>query len=349
MLKRISAVILAAAVASVGLATGTAANATTAEKPTVSDLTINPSPVVVTSRDKVTATFSFVVGKEADKVEATIAPRRGDAKPLTLTAPTGTPDGKYTGTFSFGRGEPAGDWRLSVKASNETGTTEAAKDFKVFQVWSTDIVRFGAGPEPAKFGSTLTVSGRLVIHGSKGFDGLKNQRVKILFKEKGSWRWKTVAWDRTNWRGDFAVRVKALKSGWWKAEYDGVKGFTHGSSSDSDQVTVFRPRPPKPDAASRVVDFNASPEPVKKGKKLSLVGELQTWDHGRWDGYEGKVSVWFKAKHGKWTYVKTAWTDGSGEFSTTATAKKSGDWRVVFAGDKDTKPSNSKSDWVLVK
>ncbi|TKK78744.1 hypothetical protein FDA94_37325 [Herbidospora galbida] len=283
---------------------------------------------------------------------ATITPKGGAAVPLKLDkadVPTITTSKKYVGTYQFGRGEAAGDWTLAIKAGNASGTTEASKGFRVVQVWSTDIVRFGAGPEPARFGSALTVSGRLLILGPKGPDGLKDQRVKILFKERGSFRWKTVAWDRTNWRGDFAVRVKALKSGWWKAEYDGVRGFTHGSSSGSDQVTVFRPRPPKPDAASRVVDFNASPEPVKKGKKLSLVGELQTWDHGRWDGYEGKVTVWFKAKSGKWTYVKTAWTDGSGEFSTTATAKKTGDWRVVFAGDKDTKPSNSKSDWVLVK
>ncbi|WP_066364093.1 hypothetical protein [Herbidospora mongoliensis] len=349
MLKRISAVILAAAVASVGLATGSAANATTVDKPTVTDLTISPSPVVVTGRDKVTATFTFVVGKAAKNVEATIAPRRGKAEALTLTKPEGTPDGKYSGTFPFGRGQSAGEWKLVVKATNDGGVTEATKEFKVVQVWSTDIVRFGVNPEPAKFGSVLTASGRLVINGSKGHDGLKNQKVTILFKEKGSFRWKRVAWDRTNWRGDFSVRVKAFKSGWWKAEYEGVRGFTHGSSSDSDQVTVFRPRPPKPDAASRVVDFNASPEPVKKGKKLSLIGELQTWDHGRWDGYKGKVAVWFKAKSGKWTYVKTAWTDGSGEFATTATATKSGDWKVLFEGDKDTKPSNSKSDWVPVK
>lgn len=352
MLRRISAVVIAAAMGAATLVASPAAHATSVAKPIIKDISVNPSPVVVTSSTAVKATFSFgTEGADPAKVTASLTAPGGATTSVSLTSTDNST--KWSGSADFGRSAAEGDWKLEVKAGNAEGDTVESRGFKVVQVWETDIRDFGASPEPISAGQVLTVSGELLINSATGWKSYPGQGVWITFKEHGSSTYKRVAWDRTDHRGRFSDGIRVNKSGWWRAEFEGVSNQSHPATSDSDQVDVrHKPRPPapKPDLDSRIIRFNASPEPVKYGKYLSLRGVLQVEDRWSWDGYDGKVSIWFRtSKHGSWKYVKTTWSNGSGGFFTKTKATRSGYWKAVFSGAHDVDPSSSVQDWVRVK
>jgi hypothetical protein len=94
------------------------------------------------------------------------------------------------------------------------------------------------------------------------------------------------------------------------------------------------------------VAFNASPEPVKKGKKITAAGTLKT-DGGALA--HASVKIYFRTS-GATTYARKATleTNSGGGFRTTFTAGKSGTWKVVYAGSS-TRQAVSKADAVEVK
>lgn len=139
----------------------------------------------------------------------------------------------------------------------------------------------------------------------------------------------------------------------------------------------WRPRPPKGPRATRIVGFDATPEPVRKGGKLTLKGKLQVarcyggWfyrsldsrvgvigggkchaDRNHWYDWSRlghqDIGVYFKAKGSpKWKYVGTLETKRDGSFSTKVRAFQSGTWAVKFAGNGHLKGSGA-SDYVKV-
>jgi len=360
MVKRISAIVAAMALGAATLIAGPAAHAAEAAK--VENVSVSPDPVVVDNGAKTTATFSFSSNvADKTKVSGTITPKGQSSATLTLTQ-TNPSAGVYvyTGKFDFGTGEPTGTWTFTASATGDgttiTGTATASKDFTVKQIWATDIRGFDARPEPIRVGDVLWLSGRLVINSVHGYVPYRGQKVFISFRAKYSSTYKRVASDYTNWKGEFRVGVKDYRDGYWCAEYDG-SAIAKPSISESDQVEVFfkpRPRPhrhphPQPKLDTRVIRFDAYPEPVKYGRYLYFHGNVQAWHHG-WEGYgDTKVVLYFKTKHGHCKYVKTIWTNGSGGFYSKTRAFKSGSWKVVFNGDMHTNGSKSRSDWVRVK
>ncbi|MEU4696279.1 hypothetical protein [Nonomuraea dietziae] len=207
------------------------------------------------------------------------------------------------------------------------------------------IVGFSADPEPVDKGDRLNFRGALQVDGSHGWDGLAGQRVTILFKAHGSSRWEAVTGDRTGRDGRFWASATAQTSGWWRAVFSGSRGV-EGSSSSSDWVRVVKPTPPPSRDKSKLVKFNAYPEPVKYGNYLRFRGVLLV-DGG---GYEAKVGLYFKPKgSSKWQFVKTTNSTGSGKLYTKVKAYKSGYWKFVFKGDDDAYGSQSGRDYVRVK
>lgn len=96
---------------------------------------------------------------------------------------------------------------------------------------------------------------------------------------------------------------------------------------------------------------HASPEPAKKGSKITVNGQLvvASWKQDANVGYAGQtLKVQFKTKHGSYHTVKTVKTGQYGFAQTTATAKKSGDWRVIFAGNSTATSSTARPDYVKV-
>ncbi|MEU7583627.1 calcium-binding protein [Streptomyces sp. NPDC041068] len=98
---------------------------------------------------------------------------------------------------------------------------------------------------------------------------------------------------------------------------------------------------------------NASPEPVKKGKTLTVTGALTraNWDTSKYAGYTKQdVKLQYKKKGtSSYTTLKTVKSDTKGNLKTTVTASADGYYRYVFAGTSTTPAVTSTSDFVDVQ
>jgi hypothetical protein len=98
---------------------------------------------------------------------------------------------------------------------------------------------------------------------------------------------------------------------------------------------------------------NASPEPVKKGKTITVTGKLSraNWETNKYAGYASQsVKLQFR-KAGTSTYstIKTIKTSSTGTLSTTVTASADGYWRYSFAGTTTTPAVSATGDYVDVQ
>ncbi|MFC9843999.1 hypothetical protein ACFWFF_16735 [Streptomyces sp. NPDC060223] len=111
---------------------------------------------------------------------------------------------------------------------------------------------------------------------------------------------------------------------------------------------------PVPVVRDATLTANAAPEPVAKGKTLTITGKLSRADWETLGGYHGyagqKVNLQFRKK-GTSTYktVKTVTTSSSGSLKTTVKASADGYWRYTFAGSSTTAPVTSSGDYVDVR
>jgi hypothetical protein len=100
---------------------------------------------------------------------------------------------------------------------------------------------------------------------------------------------------------------------------------------------------------------NAAPEPVKKGKTLTVTGKLSRADwetSGGCRAYTGqKVKLQFRKKGASaYTTVKSVTTDGSGNLKATVKAATDGYWRYSFAATSTTTAAvNATGDYVDVR
>lgn len=98
---------------------------------------------------------------------------------------------------------------------------------------------------------------------------------------------------------------------------------------------------------------NASPEPVKKGKTITVTGWLSraNWDDFKYHGYTNQsVKLQFRKKGSStYTTVKTVRTNNKGDAKTTVKATVDGYWRYSFAGTSTTPAATATGDYVDVK
>jgi len=98
---------------------------------------------------------------------------------------------------------------------------------------------------------------------------------------------------------------------------------------------------------------NATPEPVKKGKTITVTGKLTraNWDGGNYTGYASQpVQLQFR-KNGTsaYTTLKTVKTTTKGDLKTTVKANVDGYFRYVFAGTATTAALGAAPDFIDVK
>ncbi|MEU1053142.1 calcium-binding protein [Streptomyces sp. NPDC005876] len=98
---------------------------------------------------------------------------------------------------------------------------------------------------------------------------------------------------------------------------------------------------------------NAAPEPVKKGKTLTVTGSLTraNWESLKYGAY-GSQSVklqYRKKSASSYTTVKTIKADSKGNLKTTVKASADGYYRFAFAGNSTTGAVNATGDFVDVK
>jgi hypothetical protein len=98
---------------------------------------------------------------------------------------------------------------------------------------------------------------------------------------------------------------------------------------------------------------NATPEPIKKGKTLTIKGSLTraNWDTFTYKAYTGRsVKLEFKKKGSStWSTVKSVTSSSTGSLSTTVKASSDGYWRYVYGGSSTSPAVTSTSDYVDVQ
>ncbi|MFI8070286.1 hypothetical protein ACIF85_16075 [Streptomyces sp. NPDC086033] len=98
---------------------------------------------------------------------------------------------------------------------------------------------------------------------------------------------------------------------------------------------------------------NAAPEPVKKGKTITVTGKLAraNWDTNTYAGYSTQpVKLQFRKKGSStYTTLKTIKTTSTGTLKTTTTATVDGYYRYSFAGTTTTPGVSAAGDYVDVQ
>ncbi|MFJ5302223.1 hypothetical protein [Streptomyces sp. NPDC088350] len=98
---------------------------------------------------------------------------------------------------------------------------------------------------------------------------------------------------------------------------------------------------------------DATPEPVKKGKTITVTGKLAraNWSTGKYAGYASQPAKLQFRKKGSSTYttLKTVKTNSTGVLTTTTKATVDGYYRYVFAGTATTAAATAPGDFVDVR
>ncbi|MFD8573443.1 hypothetical protein [Streptomyces sp. NPDC059639] len=145
----------------------------------------------------------------------------------------------------------------------------------------------------------------------------------------------------------------------WTAE--GIAIAPNGQDIDSDNADWSKVGMVTQDGVAKKVALqryarlstNATPEPIKKGKTLTVKGALTraNWDTAKYAGYtKQKVTLQFRKKTSStYSTLKTVTSDSKGNLSTTVKASADGYFRYKFAGTSTTPAVTSTSDFVDVR
>ncbi|MEU6577679.1 hypothetical protein [Streptomyces sp. NPDC046805] len=151
--------------------------------------------------------------------------------------------------------------------------------------------------------------------------------VDIQYSADGRTGWSTKKTVTTGFGSQFVVqKLPGHTDGYWRLRYAGsttkdIKGTVSGALRRNRSLT-------------RIKDANASPEPVTKGRTITVKGVLQERKPGTtaWKAYAAqKVQILFRPK-GKstWYLMGTATTTTTGSLSKGFKATQDGTWVPVF-------------------
>ncbi|GAA4618346.1 hypothetical protein GCM10023195_82400 [Actinoallomurus liliacearum] len=188
----------------------------------------------------------------------------------------------------------------------------------------------------------MTVRGRVLRPAANGgTEPAPHAYVGMRFSADGK-KWPgPYGYALTDAHGMFSLKMPAERDGYWNAFVEKDDSYL-GVTGPSDYVdTKYR---------TRISGLNASPEPVRKGRRITVTGLLQR-NTTSWKAFTKRsVKIYFRAKGGtKWTYAGSAKTDGRGRFTFGAKASKDGYWRATYAGDSAYLAVTSGSDYVDVR
>jgi hypothetical protein len=188
-----------------------------------------------------------------------------------------------------------------------------------------------ASPEPAAHGTPITVKGTLTHYSptAKKDTAYAAKQVDVYFDPTGSAPRTKVATVTTSSTGTYSKAFTAATSGVWSTQFAGTSNYA-AVRSDGDYVPVV--------TRTTALTANATPEPVKKGGTVTVVGRLThaTTASGKltYTSYKDKtLTISFNptgpvgAK-----VVGTVTTNSQGEYSKTFTQSVDGTWWVSFAG-----------------
>ncbi|MEV4001291.1 hypothetical protein [Actinomadura sp. NPDC049753] len=203
-----------------------------------------------------------------------------------------------------------------------------------------EITGFDAYPEPLAYRDPIVVHGRLDVR--PDYTNVANLPVYLEYSLDGT-TWKIWASQTLARPGTFYFNSEkaVTKDAYWRVRYPG-SDLTMPVVSNTDFVDVkYR---------TQWYNFNASPEPVKKGATITVKGQLYRFRDVPGPGPNAPVYVYFKAA-GTSTYKQVAATktDANGWFSKTFKASVDGTWKAVYKETSGYLGSTSPGDAVDVR
>ncbi|WP_371621654.1 HtaA domain-containing protein [Streptomyces sp. NBC_01116] len=296
--------------------------------------TVTQHPAPRTARSGATATFT-AAATGADSVRWERSADRGTTWSTVPGATATTLSVKASAALNGHRYRA-----VFVNASGESATSAAALTVSAVPA---RIVSFNASPEPVAKGGKLKVVATLQTAGATDdvWRPLAKAPVVIEFRTKGGKTWSRATTVDTSSKGVVSTSVTALKDGTWRARYAGTADRA-AAVSTSDNVDVK--------LRTAVSKFNASPEPVRKGRTITVKGTLRSLD-GTWKNASGQsVIILFKADgSSKWSKLATVRTNSKGVFSKGFTAKKDGTFKAQFKATSSRLGTTGAGDRVDVR
>ncbi|MBL1083414.1 carboxypeptidase regulatory-like domain-containing protein [Streptomyces actinomycinicus] len=284
-------------------------------------LVLDKSSFHVTAGDKVdvTGTLQYQIGEEWKPLPG--IPLEMDYKECTTCSPVGTTT-DANGRFSFVRTPygPKSVYEVTF-ASYTPFAQHSTADITVAVTATTKFSEFTAQLD--KY-AQLDVTGSVDLVGRDTNDRIA---VDIQYSPDGKTGWTTKKTVQTSNGAQFVVEeLPGYPDGYWRLHYAGstTKDIKGGVSN-----SLHRYR-----ALTRVKDANASPEPVTKGRTITVKGVLQERAAGSstWKAYGAKkVQILFRPKGAKtWYVMSTVTSKSNGSFSKGFTARQDGTWVPVF-------------------
>ncbi|CNE68766.1 Uncharacterised protein [Mycobacterium tuberculosis] len=278
---------------------------------------------------QVTLQFDPATGGDWRTVAAPTTDAAGDYSAKV----TVTEDGAWSIQFANDPVGLPGDYHHYVSSEAHTSVRTVA--------YRTKIIDGNAWPEPVGRGNMVTGSGRVMDRLADGswVGAPANATVQLQFSTDRS-KWSNKGLVGVNGDGTFNVQGRADRDGYWRLVVP-RSGYAEPSVSGTDYIDVrYR---------TRILDFNAAPEPVKKGGTVTVMGSLQR-ETDKWKPYASKkIKFYFLPKGSStWTYLGSQNTDKYGRFRKGFKASKDGTWRA-YSGAATSYIKTYRDDYVDVR
>ncbi|WP_225826802.1 hypothetical protein [Streptomyces naphthomycinicus] len=278
----------------------------------------------VTAGDKIAVTGTLQYQSGADWKPLPGVPLEMDYKDCTTCNPveaTTDADGRFSLVRSPYGSKSVYEVAFQPYPYNPFIQRTATADVTVAVTATTKFTEFTA--ELDKY-AQLDVTGSVDLVGRDTNDRIG---VDIQYSPDGRTGWTTKKTVQTTNGSQFVVeRMPGYTDGYWRLHYAGstTKDIKGGVSK-----SLRRNR-----ALTRVKDANASPEPVTKGRTITVKGVLQERAAGSatWKSYGAKkVQILFRPKGAKsWYLMSTVTTKSNGSFGKGFTARQDGTWVPVY-------------------
>ncbi|MFC4054723.1 hypothetical protein ACFOY4_33975 [Actinomadura syzygii] len=251
-------------------------------------------------------------------------------------------DGTYKITFKAGL-EPGKSAFPTVHAGDNGFLVGSDADLGLMWVGNgSQLVDFATDKNrtPFAYGDPLVASVRLDLSPGILTETKQPVYLEYSFDDK---TWKT--WETATLDGEgtvyFGADKAVTKDAYWRARYP-------GSTLSAPAVTESRFIDVK--YRTEIYEFNASPEPVAKGKTITVEGLLYRFQATAGPAPNAPVAIYFKAAGSSaWTKVADTKTAANGRFKKTFTASKDGTWMAHFLESSNYRESNAPSDYVDVR
>lgn len=193
-----------------------------------------------------------------------------------------------------------------------------------------DATSFGDFKASIDAAKRVTVTGKLGRVPSTGHDSAK---VEIQYSADGRTGWTTRKTIAAQFHSEFQGTLSGPADGYWRLRF---AGDTDNRAGVSKPLRVTRT-----DTAFSA--FNVNPEPVRRGKPVTVTGTLKH-KSPTWKTYGGQtVYVYFRpAGSQTLTYMGRATTAADGTFKRVLTAESTGTWLARYR-DSDGKHVNAES------